>query len=79
MLNLSPYSDKQRNKYHAEKIDLEIPNIRGKPKLPRHISGWSSKNHRKLGHQDETRQIRTVCPINLAAHQAEPINLLVIL
>ncbi|MGB5631278.1 MAG: hypothetical protein WBM86_00690, partial [Waterburya sp.] len=68
---------KQRNKYHAEKIDLEIPNIRGNPKLPRHISGWSSNNHWKLGHQDQTGQIRTVCPINLAARQAEAINLLV--
>ena len=77
MLNLSLYSDKKRNKYHSEKIVLEIPNIQTNPKLPRHISGLSSTKHRKLGKQGQTSQMPTVCSINLDADPAETINLAV--
>ena len=77
MLNLSPYSDKKRNKPHSEKIGLEIANIQANPKLPRHISGLSSTKHRKIGKQEQASQMPTICSINLDADPAETINLAV--
>ncbi len=77
MLNLSPYSDKKRNKYYSEKIGLEIANIEINPKLPRHISGLSSKKHREIGKQGQASQMPTVCSINLDPEPAETINLAV--
>lgn len=77
MLNLSSYSDQERNQYHSEKIGLEIPNLQVNLKLPRHISGLSSKKHRKLGKQEQNSQIPKVCSINLDKDTAEAINLAV--
>ena len=77
MLNLSLYSDNKRNKYHSEKIVLEIPNIQTNLKLPRHISGLSSTKHRKIGKQEQTSQMPIVCSIDIGADSAETINLAV--
>lgn len=77
MLNLSPYRDHQQSPRYSEKIDSEVFPRQFTQKSPRHISCLESKNHRQIGDQSKTSQLRTTCPTNLANEQPETSNIAV--